>query len=167
MPRECAVCGHPDRQAVEEAILANASNRAIARQWRVSKDSVRRHVESGHVSARVAKAHAAAEVANADDLLQQLKALKNKAISLLVQAEREGDIRTALAGVKEARGCLEVLMEVEGELDRRGTVNIVIAPEWVRIRTTLIVALQPYPEARQAVAGALQMIEGGTGHAAD
>lgn len=104
-------------------------------------------------------------MADADDLLHQLKALRNRAIGILQKAETAGDYRTALMGIREARGCIETLMEVEGELDRRGVTNIIVNPEWVQLRSAMIVALKPYPEAAQAVAGTLQMIEGGKRHA--
>jgi hypothetical protein len=96
-------------------------------------------------------------VANADDLLAQLKALRNKAISLLTKAEAAGDYRTALAGIREARGCIETLMEVEGELDRRNVVTITVHPEWLALRTIILAALAPFPEARQQVAACLTM----------
>lgn len=106
-------------------------------------------------------------MANADDLLKQLKALRNKAISILQKAETAGDYRTALMGIREARGCIEVLMEVEGELDRRGVVNITVSADWVEIRSAMLVALHPYPDAAQAVAAALLEAEGVNSHAAD
>jgi hypothetical protein len=74
---------------------------------------------------------------------------------LLTKAEVEGDYRTALAGVREARACVELLLEVEGELDRRSMVNILIAPDWVSLRAALMLALRPYPDAAMAVSRAI------------
>lgn len=65
------------------------------------------------------------------------------------------------------QGQMELLSKLLGDLDEGNTVNIVIAPEWVQIRSVLLASLQPYPEARQAVAGRLSVIEGGRSHAAD
>ena len=48
-------------------------------------------------------------MAAADDLLGQVRALRSKAMSILLAAERQGDLRTALAGIREARACLELL----------------------------------------------------------
>jgi hypothetical protein len=80
-------------------------------------------------------------------------------MSLLLVAEKAGDIRTALAGVREARATLELLLEVEQRIDRRPTVNLLLAPEWLTVRTTLIRTLAPYPEAKTAVASALMRLE--------
>lgn len=140
--------------------MAGASLRDMARRWGVSKDALQRH--KPHVPARVAKARDVELVANADDLLGQLKALQRKALDLLTKAEAVGDYGTALRGISEARKTIELLLEVEGELDRRSVVNIAISPEWLEIRTVLVLALADHPEAAQAVAGALQGIEGGS-----
>lgn len=166
MPRTCTACGHPQRPEIDRALVDGATYRTIADRYGLSETALKRH-KSDHLPGHVAKAQEAAQVADADDLLKQLKALRNKAISILEQAEKAGDFRTALMGIREARGCIETLMEVEGELDRRGVTNIVINPEWVQIRTAMIVALTPYPDAAQAVAGRLAVIEGGRSHAAD
>ena len=164
MPRVCSICTHSQRSEIDRALVEGATYRTIADRFGLSETALKRH-KSEHLPGHVAKAQEAAQVADADDLLQQLKALRNRAIRILQKAETAGDYRTALAGIREARGCIEVLMEVEGELDRRGVTNIIVNPEWVQIRTAILVALQPYPDAAQAVAGRLAVIEGGRSHA--
>jgi len=57
--------------------------------------------------------------------------------------------------IREARGNIELLAKLLGELDERPVINLVAAPEWIQIRTAILVALQPYPEARVTVAEAL------------
>jgi hypothetical protein len=166
VPRTCTICTHPKRREIDRALLDAATYRTIADRYGLSETALKRHRKE-HVPAELAKAQQAAEVAIADDLLGQVRALRNRAISLLTKAEAAGDYRTALAGIREARACIEVLLEVEGELDRRGVTNIVINAEWIELRTIMLTALQPYPDARQAIAARLRMIEGGSGHAAD
>jgi len=51
-----------------------------------------------------------------------------------------------------------VIARITGELDERPTVqilNVASNPEWVAIRTALMVALAPHPAAAEAVALAL------------
>ena len=43
-----------------------------------------------------------------------------------------------------------------GDLDDRPVVNVLVSPEWQQVRAQILAALDPYPEARFAVAGALQ-----------
>lgn len=164
MPRTCSICNHAQRAVIDRALLSGTSFRDIAGQFQVSRSALDRH-KAAHLPAKLAKAHEAKEVASADKLITELNGLKGKAVSLLMQAERAGDLRTALSGVREARGCIETLLEVEGEIDRRGQVNVLIAnPEWLQIRGAILDALQGHPAARDAVVLALAEVNT---HAAD
>ncbi len=155
MPMACSICVHPDRAEIDAAIVRRESLRAMARQWGVSKDALRRHHDGGHVAKELAKAQEAREVAQADDLLHDVRVLRGKAVALLIKAEHAGDLRTALAGVREARACVELLAKLAGELDERPVVNVLVAPEWLGVRAALLEALAPYPEARAAVSDRL------------
>ncbi len=166
MPRLCLVCSHPQRAEIDRCLVEGVSFRIVSKRYSVSVASIQRH-NKDHVPTHVAKAQAAREVADADDLLAQIKGLRNKAISLLKKAEEAGDYRTALAGIKEARNCIETLLEIEGKLDRRGVVNLTVSADWVEIRSAILVALHPYPDAATAVAAALIQAEGRSSHAAD
>jgi hypothetical protein len=114
------------RQTIDAALVAGTPNRRIAAQYAVSEQAIRRH-RAEHLPEKLARAEQAAEVAEATDLLREVRALRSKAYGLLLRAEREGDLRTALQGVREARGCLELLAELEGELDKRASVNVVVS----------------------------------------
>jgi hypothetical protein len=158
MPRTCTVCVHGDRPAVDQALVNHRPYRNIAAQFRLSTSALVRHHDD-HLPEALTKAKAAADVAQADDLLAQLRALRSKAMALLLAAEKSGDIRTALAGVREARVTLELLLELSQRIDRRPTLNLLVAPEWLATRSVLLDALAPYPEARSAVAASLVRLE--------
>ncbi len=57
-----------------------------------------------------------AEEAKDDDLLSQVKDLRERALRVLGAAEEAGDLRAAMGAIREARGCLELLGRVTGEL---------------------------------------------------
>lgn len=145
---------------IDAALLRRGSNRDVAGRFGLTKSAVDRHRKE-HIPAALAKARDAAEVADADDLLRQAGALRAKAISLLMRAEQEGDLRTALAGVREARGCLELMAKLLGELKDGPTVNVTLAPAWIEVRAAIVAVLAPYPEARVAVAARLAALEAG------
>ncbi len=158
MPRTCTICHHPERDAIDTALAGGIAQSEIIAKKRVSKDAVSRH-RAAHLPARLAKAKEAQDIAVADDLLAQLKDLRRKAFAILLAAEEAGDLRTALLAIREARACLETLLELEGELNRRPQINLSISAEWVEVRAVLLSALAPYPEARGAVAQALLEVE--------
>ena len=163
MARTCTICRHDDRPAIDQAMVNHKPYRDIAGRFGVSRSALLRHHDD-HLPAAMAKAKEAQEAARADDLLKEVRALRTKAYSLLMQAEKSGDLRTALMGVREARACLELLAELSQQLDRRPVVNVLLLPEWVRARSALLEALASYPEARGAVAARLASLEASDGH---
>ncbi len=160
MGRACSTCQSEHLEAINRELAANTAIPALAALYRVSSDSLLRH-KANHLPAAIAQAASAREADHGSDLLDQVNKLKGKAVSLLLKAEAAGDYRTGLAGIREARGCLELLLEVEGELNRNPVVNIILSPEWTRLRAVIIGALAPYPEARLAIAARLADVEAG------
>jgi hypothetical protein len=155
MPRTCTVCEHPKREEIDRALVGSASNRSLASLYDVSEAAVRRH-KGSHLPAKLVMAEAAAEVAQADDLLDQVRDLQGRALTILERAEEAGELRTALSAIREARGNLELLAKLLGELDERPVVNLNLSPEWVELRAVIIAALEPHSEARDAVLRALE-----------
>ena len=158
MPRPCSVCARPDHPAVDRALVAGEPFRRIAARFGLSEQAVRRH-RAEHLPETLALAAGAAEAARAADLLLELQALRAKAYGLLLKAEAAGDLRTALAGVREARACLELLAELEAEPDRRPAP--LLAPEWLAVRAAVLDALAAHPAARAAVAERLLALGAG------
>src|SRR5262249_44706212 len=136
MPRVCTVCAHQSRQEIDAALTTGAPYRRIAPQYGLTERSVRRHA-ADHIPAMLAQAAQAKVVTQAGDLLTQVQTLQAKALDLLAKAEAAGDYRTALAGVREARGTLELLARLRGELDERAVVNVLLAPDWLAVRAAL------------------------------
>jgi hypothetical protein len=159
MPRVCTVCEHPSREAIDRALVASASNRSVASLYDVSEAAVRRH-KGNHLPAKLVIAEQAAEVAEADNLLDQVRGLQTRTLAILEDAETSKQHRTALSAIREARSNLELLAKLLGELDDKPTVNILISPEWLELRAVIVGALEPYSEARGAVLRAI----GGTGN---
>lgn len=151
----CSVCRHPQRQEIDRALVQGVPDTQVSANFReLSDDSVRRHRES-HLPAALSKANGAAEVARADDLLGRLHGLQARTDAILEAAEQAGDLRTALGAIRESRGNLELLARLLGELEPP-TVNVILSAQWVELRTLMLRALEPYPAARVAVAGALE-----------
>ena len=71
-----------------------------------------------HIPLSLRKAQDAEEIAQADTLLDQIRELQARAMSILSQAERAGDLRIALAAIGQARGVLELQAKLTGETDR-------------------------------------------------
>jgi transposase-like protein len=155
MPRRCTVCDHPESHSIDEALVSGASYRSVAKQFELSESAVYRH-KCEHLPAHLLKAREVEEVAQADDLLDQVRHLQAHALDILERAEEAGDLRTALAAISQARGNLELLGKLAGELDERPVTNVLISPEWLELRALIVAALEPHTEARGAVLKALE-----------
>jgi hypothetical protein len=160
VPRKCTVCTHPDEEAIDEALVGGTALSALAAKYcDISEDALGRH-KANHLPAKLVMAEQAAEVVEANNLLDQVGDLQRRALAILDKAEEAGELRTALSAIKEARGNLELLAKLLGELDERPVVNLNISPEWLELRAVIVGALEPHPEALSAVVGALEGAEG-------
>lgn len=161
MSRTCTVCTHPARAAIDQALVAGRSAYDLASLYRVSHDAITRH-NASHLPAHVAKAHEDEEARQAIDVVKQLKVINQVSVAILHEARQAGDSGTALKAIDRLQRKIELQAKLLGELDERPTVNVLLAPEWLSVRTTLLAALGPYPEARTAVAQQLLTLEGPT-----
>jgi hypothetical protein len=159
MPRRCSVCTHPDRENIDEALVGATAMSAIAAKYRdISEDALGRH-KANHLPAKLVMAEKAKEVAQADSLLEQVRDLQGRALAILDQAEMSGDLRTALGAIREARGNLELLAKLLGELSDAPQVNLNVSPEWLQIRAVIVTALEPHPETKNSVLRAIRSVD--------
>ena len=165
MPRVCTICTHPEHEAINQALVGTASIRDIAAVYRVSQDALSRH-KADHLPLTVAKAEATRQVEQARgvvdaglDVVAQLRAINGVTLNVLKEARERHDGELALKAVDRVQRQIELQAKLLGDLDERPHVNILVAPEFVRIQTVLLGALKPYPDARLAVAQALRELE--------
>ena len=118
-----------------------------------------RHVKE-HLPELLTRAHEAEQLAEADKLLTDIRKIQVQTLLMLQGAEKSGDLRTALAAVREARNNVTLLAELRGQPDRRPQINLVLSPEWLELRTLIVGALEPHPDAREAVVQAIASRKG-------
>jgi hypothetical protein len=105
-------------------LAGGVSNRAVAKQFGLSEASVRRHIDA-HVSAMLATARREQEVEGLQfvgDLQDQVRAIRDRASSLLRKAETAGDIKTALQACRELSRTIELLAKLTGDVSEDGSV---------------------------------------------
>ncbi len=169
MPRVCSICVHPKRKEIDKALTErSASNRRIATQYGVNESAIRGH-KTNHLKDRLLKAaerDEQADIRNALDVVGQLRAINGASLTILKEARETRDGDLALKAIDRIQRQIELQAKLIGELSDGNTVNVVISADWIEIRSAILVALQPYPAAAQAVAGRLAVTEGGRSHAA-
>jgi hypothetical protein len=162
MPRSCTICGHPDRDAIEDAFIAGTPKRRIASHYGVSERAVRYHLRE-HLPALLALARDAERASRADSLLDRIEALQSRTLAILEATEETHDHRVALSAIREARSNLELIGEVTKELDRTPSFNLHLNPEWIELRTVIVGALDRHPDARGDVLTAIRSAGNGDG----
>ena len=110
MPRQCSVCAHPDRSAIDRLLVEGTSKRAVADQYPpLTASSVERHrkhlpqvlvCEAGEERAQRAQGTLEAAEAREEQMLARLEVV-------LKQAESKSDMKAVAALVREWRGLRE------------------------------------------------------------
>jgi len=115
--RKCTVCAHPGIVKINQALVAGTSLRHIAGQTGLSVSALHRHAKS-HLPTALVKSKEAGEVADADDLLSQVRSLNVRTLSILSEAETTGKLSVALQAIKTAQGNIELLARMFSEIER-------------------------------------------------
>ena len=158
MPKPCSLCTSPRRDEIDAALVAGRDSlRNIAERFGTSAPTLLRH--RGHVPERLALARRDAEVRSAETLAEKLSRLEDDLRRLLAKAEGEGDFRAAIAAVKTALDLAGLAHKVSEErVDSLGA--FLKTREWDEVVDAMVGALQPFPGALEAVASALEQLDG-------
>lgn len=158
----CSVCSRPDAAKVDEQLVAGVSAAKIISNMprnlpKPSEMSISRHRRNCLTPGLVA-IQARSEASGGPTLAARVEQLYDRAENVLDAAEKEGQGNLAIASVRELRSIVELLARLSGELDTSAKVqvlNVTTSPEWTDVRQRILGALQAFPEARLAVANAL------------
>lgn len=161
--RPCTVCTHPDRAQIDGALITRAfSLRSLAARFGVSAKALERH-RVGHVPTEAVRAGAQAVAADeglrGGALMAKASNLLKTAEMLLSDAMMKDQPQTALRAIREAGRMVELCAKLSGDIEAGATVNVLVAPAFVTIRQTMLVALAGFPDARAAVVRALEGVQ--------
>lgn len=120
--KTCTLCTHPQRAEIDPELVNGTSLRNIAQRFGTSATALHRHKK--HLAPALAVAREAAQVADADSLLNTVKRLLADAQRLTAQAEQAQQLDIALRGIREVRGVLELLGKLSGELQTGTQIGI-------------------------------------------
>lgn len=157
MPRRCSICDHPDREAINRELSSGGAIGTIAAVFGASPDALKRHKANHLMPAQRDRLVSDPELADVD-VLSEVRTLYRKMRDHLDRAEAATDWPSLVAFHREARADLELLAKLVGRLgDGSTVVNVQID---ARVQTVILEALEPFPDARVAVAEALRQVEG-------
>jgi hypothetical protein len=102
MPRTCTICAHPERPAIESALAAGESKRAIARRFSIGRTPVARHAENCLLPS-LAEVQRERERAGAESVADLLDDQYRRVVKVMDTAEERGAYGLVLKATAEAR----------------------------------------------------------------
>lgn len=156
--RPCTVCTHPDLNEINAALARGGKFLPLADRYGLSRGALRNHANEHipKVMAMAAEAIGGRDLAAGLGLNEEARELYIETRSILADARAAKDLPTALAGIGRALSCLELLGKLTGKLKPDTQVNVLVtSQEWLTMRERLLDALEPFPEAGDAVRRAL------------
>ena len=155
----CIACTHPLRVEIDAALVGGSSARDVAGRFAISKSAISRHTKHlVEVIAQAQQMNHARQIEHGGTLLQQIEAIKFEAHQIMDVSKSSPDKKTALMAMTKMLNCIELLAKVQGAISDGTTINLTVSPEWAKTRQAIVIALEPYPDARAAVAKALQSL---------
>jgi len=102
--------------------------------------------------------------ASLSELLDRAKGSETARTYTMVESKSADPRDLIVKTSRQLKGQIELLARLLGELSESPTVNVVLSPEWVKVRAAITEALRTHPEAQAAVVTKLRAI--GAAHAA-
>lgn len=177
MGRRCSICDSPHRGEIEFALAGGVTLAETARKFNVSKSQVHRHWHDHttqtlkeKMAAQFAGAEISREVAQArehENLIQNIVAQRGRLLAIQADCIERNDLAGARACEKHIGENLKLMSGVLGELHHKQQIrieNVLTSPSYLSLRASILKALGPYPEARNAVARAIAAQEGAPVH---
>lgn len=154
----CTVCTHSDLNEINEKLVAGLSPRELAPKYNLNHMALYRHKDN-HLPKTLIRAKQLQDESAADDLLDRVETIYNKAWELMERAEGDGKYQPAVSALKESRNCLELIGKLLGEIKTGNTINIHYNPQWLTLKNAIYESLSDYPEARYKLVERLNEIE--------
>jgi hypothetical protein len=125
----CSVCSHPDRQAIDQALMHGVTLAALSKQYNLSTSALHRH--KAHLQARVGRAKA-----KLTDYLHQncqfwLSQMLEMTLRTAQAAEAEGNYRLVIQAASQGSRLITLIHKHDMPLDNRLVYKIITSPQWV------------------------------------
>ena len=153
---ECPICRHIERNLIDHAIAEGRPDSYVTCHFAADADSVRWHRENCLHPAATANHEVAPLPSAAAAGLDQLRELRVTAHRIATEAAAsEKHWRTSLAAMNAVSRL--VLQETRlRDRKRPAPPRLADSDEWQQLKSRILAALERFPEAREALAEALQ-----------
>src|SRR5579871_2648944 len=135
MSRQCTTCQHVKRVDIDRRLAAGEPGNKVAADYGVSRSSLHRHRinclklgAAGATMKEIARGTAAlACLPSREELGSSYLDLCGRIDQIVTQAEREGSLKIALAGLNSVRQTIDSLARLSGADQSETNVNVSVA----------------------------------------
>lgn len=156
MPRNCSICAREDVEQINRDICAGVPFERLHEKYSASVGALHRH--KTHLMSQIMAAQPV-DISDPSSVMRRVQELEQRADGLYKAAVKKGDLLNTGRALKELREITALYARLTGELNTQQQVihqHLHVTPEWAVLRSTMLQALAPYPEARAALITALE-----------
>jgi hypothetical protein len=160
----CAICKHPARPQIDLALATGVGSKRVATRFGCSRHAVYRHAKS-HLTSEIRAALATKLLRREGDIkkilleegtgvVEALKAVRAPLFGAFLVAIDTGDSKAAAALSGRIHESLSLSAKLTGELIPHAGVsitNVLLSPDFQRLRSELLRALVKHPDAHRDV----------------
>ena len=125
----CSICKHPQRRAIDQALMAgSATLAALGQQYQLSTSSLHRH--KAHLQAKISRAKQKLQ----DNLTQGCLFWLGQALEMIMQtaqaAQAEGNHKVGLQALAQGTRLVTIILKHDLPLDDRLVYDTLTSPQW-------------------------------------
>jgi hypothetical protein len=150
----CTICNHPQRQKIDQALVAGSATLAVlSQEYGLSTSALHRH--KAHLQAKVRRAGDQLQ----DNLRQTCVFWLSQALAMAMQtaqaAQAEGNSRLVLQALAQGTRLINIILKQDLQLDDRVVYEILASPQWAAQDSLLPNDPKLLAVSRQTLAGTL------------
>ena len=165
MARKCSTCQHVKRAEIDRRLAAGEPGNQIAADYQLNPSSLHRHrtnclglSSSNAIMKETSRGSAAlACLPSKDELGSAYAGLQRRIDQIACQAEQQGSLKVALAGLNSVRQTLDSLVRLSGF--ERAEVNVAVQTnvsiDLSEMKTRILSAFDDEPQVKARIAQAL------------
>ena len=168
---QSSITKHVDRVAIERDLAIGLPLRRLARKYGLSKDALCRYRKKLPPQLRAAML---AQSLRPEVDLDKLRTVESEGLLVNLAAQRAKLLlwQDAAASAEQFGVAAQIAAQINANLALTGrylgelgvhhtvtSVSVLVSPQYLELRSALLRALEPYPDARRAVADAIHRLE--------
>jgi hypothetical protein len=152
----CTICNHPQRQKIDQALVAGSSTlAALGQEYGLSTSALQRH--KAHLQAKISRAQNQLQDNLRQSYIFQLSQFLEMAMQTAQAAQAEGNSRLVLQAIAQGTRLIKIILKQDLQLDQRVVYEILASPQWATQAGLLPNDPQVLAVSRQTLAGTLDV----------